>query len=176
MRRVAIVWPCATSTMANMQSTYRPIAVAVVALLCTTVVSRAAFACERVGPVSPGEMVRQADAIVRAQALGDATPPGAGNAEPLVKFRVLEVIRGKDVAQELQLVGYATDRDDVTDRPVNGFCYPRVYRIGAEFLLVLKKRDANYTVEWYPLGPVNERVHSPDDPWLASVRKQEARN
>jgi hypothetical protein len=116
-------------------------------------------------------MVRQADAIVRAQALGHVTPPGVGNAEPPVKFRVLEVIRGKDVPQELQLVGYATDWDEFDDRPAKGSCYPRMYRTGAEFLLVMKQRDATYTVEWYPLGPVNERVHPPDDAWLAWVRK-----
>jgi hypothetical protein len=147
-------------------------AVVVVGLVSTIAVSQRAFACERVGPVSPEEMVRQADAIVRAQAVGYAVPPGPANSNPPLRFHVLEVIRGKDVPPELQLPGYASDRDELDDRPVNGgFCYPRFYRIGAEFLLVMKQREATYTVEWYPLGPVNERIHSPDDPWLAWVRK-----
>ena len=40
------------------------------------------------------------------------------------------------------------------------------------FLLVMKKSDTSYTVEWYPAGPVNEQLHSLDDPWLAWVRKE----
>jgi len=137
-------------------------------------ISQVVFACER-GPVFPADMVREADVIVRAQAMGYAAPPSAANWDPPLKFRVVEVIRGRDVPQELQLPGYPSDRDDFNGGPVpytavpkaKASCYSRFYRTGAEFLLVMKK----YTVEWYAAGPVNEQLHSADDPWLAWVRK-----
>src|SRR4029077_5286484 len=38
---------------------------------------------------------------------------------------------------------------------------------------MLKKRsDGVFTVNWYPLAPVNEQIHSADDPWLLWVRRQ----
>jgi hypothetical protein len=84
------------------------------------------------------------------------------------------------VPQEFQLLGYPSDRDDFNGGPVpytlvpkaKASCYSRFYRTGAEFLLVMKKRDSGYTVEWYAAGPVNEQLHSADDPWLAWVRKE----
>ena len=43
----------------------------------------------------------------------------------------------------------------------------------SQFLLMLKKRsDGVFTVNWYPLAPVNEQIHSADDPWLLWVRRQ----
>lgn len=79
-----------------------------------------------------------------------AMPPTGRNSDPPLRFRVLEVIRGKEVPLDFELL----------------------YRPGAEFLLMLKKRDAGYTVEWYPMGPVNEQLRSSDAPWLAWVRKE----
>src|SRR6266403_4197148 len=44
---------------------------------------------------------------------------------------------------------------------------------GGQFLLMLKKRgDGEFTADWYPLAPVNEQLHSVNDPWLLWVRKQ----
>jgi hypothetical protein len=39
-------------------------------------------------------------------------------------------------------------------------------------LLLKNNRDGELTVYWYALGPVNEQLHSLDDPWLLWVRKQ----
>ena len=172
--------------MRNVRRVLERISVVSLALLGTTLCSQTSFACERAGPVSPAAMVREADAIVRTLALGYATPPtGLNSPDSRLRFRVLEVIRGKEVPPELELPGYPVDRDDFNEGPVpyavvrrtghGGSCYSNFYRPGAEFLLVLKKRDAGYTVEWYPLGPVNEQLHSPDDPWLAWVRQEAQR-
>ena len=41
------------------------------------------------------------------------------------------------------------------------------YRRGGQFVLFLKKTKAGeLTVNWYALAPVNEQLHSDDDPWL----------
>jgi len=47
------------------------------------------------------------------------------------------------------------------------------YRAGAEYLLFLKKNNhGELTVYWAPLAPVNEELHSSQDPWLIWVREQ----
>jgi len=39
--------------------------------------------------------------------------------------------------------------------------------------LVLRRTSGEiYTVNWYALGPVNEQLRSPNDPWLVWVREQ----
>lgn len=167
--------------MRDVRRELRRIAVAGFALLGATFCSRTSFACELTSAVSPAAMVRAADAIVRTLALGYAMPPTGPNSDPPLRFRVLEVIRGTEVPPELDLPGYPVDRDDFNEGSVPyavvrrtghmGSCYSRFYRPGTEFLLMLKKRDAAYTVEWYPMGPVNEQLRSPDDPWLTWVRK-----
>ena len=39
-------------------------------------------------------------------------------------------------------------------------------------MMLKKNHDGEFTVYWYALGPVNEQLHSADDPWLLWVRKQ----
>ena len=168
--------------MRNVRRTLRRISVAGLALLGTTLCPQTSFACERTSAVSPAAMVREADAIVRALALGYAMPPTGPSSDPPLRFRVVEVIRGKELPSELELPGYPVDRDDFNEGPVPyavvrrtghmGSCYSHFYRPGAEFLLVLKKRGTGYTVEWYPMGPVNEQLHSPDDTWFDWVRTE----
>jgi hypothetical protein len=165
----------------NVRRGLRRISVAGLALAGTTLCSRTSSACELTSAVSPAAMVREADAIVRTLALGYARPPTGPNSDPPLRFRVIEVIRG-EVPPELELPGYPVDRDDFNEGSVPyavvrrtghmGSCYSNFYRPGAEFLLMLKKRGSGYTVEWYPMGPVNEQLRSPDDPWLAWVRKE----
>ena len=81
--------------------------------------------------------------------------------------------------------GYLVDTDDFNDqkppysfvRPNgrHGSCYANSYKTGAQFLLMLKKsKDGNLTVNWYPLGPVNEQLHSESDEWLDWVREKAA--
>lgn len=145
------------------------------------VLSLHAFPCSRFGPVSNAEMVKEADVIVRAIAEGYDNEP-IPNLETKVRFKVMEVIRGKTLAN-LTLPGYLSDSDDFNDRPSpynfvrpggrHGNCHADNYRAGAQFLLLLKKEHTGeLTVYWYALGPVNEQLHSTADPWLVWVRAE----
>jgi hypothetical protein len=158
---------------------------AVVSLFCFPHV---AFPCSRESPISVVELVHDASVIVRVLAADYAVPPQdqrirtTGVPDSKIRFKVLEVIRGTDVKRELVLPGYLSDSDDFNDRPSpypfvrpngrSGSCYANTYRSGAQFLLLLKTRGGDYTVNWYALGPANEQLHSETDPWLLWVREQ----
>ena len=116
------------------------------------------------------------------------TPKNPGSSyglkpDSLIRFRILEVIRGKLSSEYLVLPGLLVATDDFNDqaspytfvRPDgrHGNCFATSYRSGGQFLLMFKKNsDGELTVYWYALGPVNEQLHSSDDPWLLWVRKQ----
>ena len=151
--------------------------------------SQVALACTRVSPVTATEMIRGADAIVRVLAKEYAIPPASattrttGMPDSRIRFEILEVIRGQGLKSQIILPGYLSNEDDFNDqappysfvRPNgrSGSCFANTYRSGAQFLLVLKKAtDADYTVNWYALGPVNEQLRSENDPWLLWVRRE----
>ena len=161
------------------------VAVIIVGLLCATDV----YPCSVVREVSNVVMVREADAIVRATTenyvIAPKNPDSSNGFVPdsRIRFRVLEVIRGKLSSDYLVLPGLLVSTDDFNDhaspytfvRPGgrHGNCFATSYRSGGQFLLMLKKNpDGELTVYWYALGPVNEQLHSSDDPWLVWVRKQ----
>jgi hypothetical protein len=158
----------------------------VAALVCAV----EAYPCKIARSVSDVDMVREADAIVRASAENYTVAPKAPTSsrgfdletDSRIRFKVLEVVRGK-VPVHLVLPGVLVDIDDFNDHvpPSNfvrpdgrrGSCFASSYRSGGQFLLMLKKRgDSEFTVDWYPLAPVNEQLHSVNDPWLLWVRKQ----
>jgi len=158
-------------------------------MLC---VPEAGLACQRTSPISASEMIRGADAIVRALASEYVTPPAdpnlmtTGVPDSRIRFKVLEVIRGRGIQNEIILPGYLSNQDDFNDqaspysfvRPNgrSGSCFANTYRTEAQFLLVLKKsKDGDYTVNWYALGPVNEQLQSENDPWLLWVRQEAQR-
>lgn len=143
--------------------------------------------CTIVRPISPSEMVRSADVIVRAIAVEYAIPANSGLfttgvPDSVVRFNVVEVLKGETVPEEVVLHGYLTARDDFNDqkppytfvRPGGraGSCFANSYRRGAEFLLMLQGSGTSFTVNWYALGPVNEQLRSSDDPWLVWVRQE----
>jgi hypothetical protein len=147
-----------------------------------------AFPCQRATPVSNVEIVKEADVIVRAIAERyEIAPRNAdvrttGIPDSTVHFHVVEVIRG-DARTELTLPGYLSDKDDFNDQPSPynfvrpggraGSCIANTYRSGAQFLLLLRKQQSGeLTVNWYGLGPVNEQLHSTNDPWLLWVRAE----
>jgi hypothetical protein len=150
------------------------------------------YPCSRSTPVSNVEMIGKADVIVRALAEEYAVPPKksgyVGNFMPesTIRFKILEVIRGKISGDSLIIHGTLVDRDDFNDlappytfvRPGGrgGNCHALAYRSGAQFLLVLKKNpDGELTPYWYALGPANEQLHSVEDPWLQWMRKEASR-
>ncbi len=145
------------------------------------------FACSITKPVSNTDVVRDAEVIVRAKAVEYARPPAnpkiwtTGVPDSQVRFKILEVIRGPRLST-VELPGYLSDVDDFNDHDApytfvrpggrSGSCFANTYRTGAEFLLLMKSASGGYTVNWYALGPVNEQLHSDEDPWLLWVRKE----
>jgi hypothetical protein len=126
------------------------------------------------------EIVRKADVIVRATAGEYFLAPV--NRKGTIMFQVVEVIRGKDLPMELTLQGELVSKDDfnvhappydvVRPNGLRGSCYAWQYRTGEQYLLMLKHDGKSLTPDWYALAPVNEQLHSPDDPWLLWVRAQ----
>ncbi len=123
------------------------------------------------------EVVREADLVVRAQAI--AVPPNARVPGGTVLLRVLEVLRGAHDRPFLTVPGELADyRSDSARRPPYreidcvgrepgcGACYARRYREGTEYLLLLK----GGTPYWAPLAPTNEEVSGAGDPWVVWVR------
>ncbi len=147
--------------------------------------------CTRMGEISPTAMVRTAHVIVRGAAVEYSKAPSnpnlmtTGMPDSIVRFKVVEVIKGEHASPELLLPGYLSDRDDFNDhsppytfvRPEGraGSCFANTYRRGAEFLLMLKRVGDGLTVNWEALGPVNEQLRSADDPWLLWVRREAKR-
>jgi hypothetical protein len=134
-------------------------------------------------------MVRGADVIVRVAAEDYAVPLKDSDTfstfmpDSQIRFKVLEVIRGKLSDDYLHIHGTLDDRDDFNDhnppytfvRPAGrgGNCFALRYRSGGQFLLLLKADSkSELTPYWYALGPTNEQLHSANDPWLVWVRKQ----
>lgn len=156
------------------------------ASLITLTCGTHSFPCSTEHPISPEEIVRRADVIVRATAeslVYAASVPNSSDPDSRVRFKVQEVIRGEMPEDHFDLRGALVDTDDFNDlkppykfvRPDGrgGNCFAYSYRSGAQFLLMLKETKwRGYTVEWYALGPVNEQLHSAEDPWLIWVRAQ----
>jgi hypothetical protein len=153
------------------------------AVLCGT----DGYTCSVPGIISNVDLVKTADAIVRARAVEYATPPSrhiwtTGVPDSKVRFKVIEIVRGRDLS-DLVLPGYLVDDDDFNDQPSpytfvrpggrGGSCFANSYRTDAQFLLFLKTtKTGELRVEWAALAPVNEQLHSSDDPWLLWVREK----
>ena len=123
-------------------------------------------------PIPPEGTVKGASLIVRATPL-EVLEDG------LLKFKVLEVLKGEDAPSPLIIKGSLSKSDDYNERPVpyshvrpsgSAPCYAREYKEGAEFLLMLKEQDGKLTPYWYPLAPTNEQLRPGEDAWLAWVR------
>jgi len=155
-----------------------------------------AEACQPIAPIpSAEELVAAADVIVRAEAIAVERLPGAirepsfENGFGRVTLAVKEVLKGSFVPETMTVTGYFESVDDANDRPVpydyvrpggrHGNCYALSYRLGAEYLLMVKKVDRSViptgtelSPYWSPLAPTNEQILEPRDPWLAWVRDQ----
>ena len=155
--------------------------VPVAVVLCAGV----ARPCTVGGRPSAVAMVREADGILRVTPeylVHAGSDPNSTAPDSRIQFKVLEVIRGER-PDRLMLYGALVETDDFNDhtppydfvRPNgrSGTCFASSYRLGGQYLLMLKRdRNRELSIYWYPLAPVNEQIHSADDPWIIWVRKE----
>jgi len=140
--------------------------------------------CSRIYPYNLSELFR-ADQIVRATAVKYIIPPDpntwtTGVPPSTIEFKIEEKIWGVDVPNIIVLNGYLTNRDDFNEVPLPyrfvrpggraGSCFANSYKEGAQFLLFVKRSGSGYTTDFSALGPTNEQLHSPEDPWVKWVK------
>jgi hypothetical protein len=99
---------------------------------------------------------------------------------PAVTFRVVETLRGSVPDGRLVVPGRLVDRDDFNRGPVpytlvrpsgqRGDCWAQEYRVGAEYLVLLRPGWSGLTPYWIPLAPLNEQVNGANDSWVEWVR------
>jgi hypothetical protein len=136
-----------------------------------------------------GQFVDSADVIVRVRAVAaDSSRPSETIVKPWptgVRFEVLERLRG-DVGSPIVLSGFVVLHDDYNKLEVpyrlvrgagqRGDCFASEYRLGAEYLLIMRQRADGLTPHWWPLAPANEQLRGATDPWLRWVTKRVQRN
>lgn len=147
--------------------------------------TNSAAACSRIGPVVVSTTCMMATYIVRAQAVeykkkSQYSWLTNGETDAVVEFKVLEVLKGDSLSNEIELHGYLNEKDDFNDHPVpyrfvrrngrSGSCYANTYKRNAEYLLFMKKTEDGFTVDIDPLAPVNEQLHSSEDPWVYYIK------
>jgi hypothetical protein len=149
-------------------------------------VSNPAFCVVPPPAVSAKEAVRTADAIVRAVPVRQRTGAAADSVGLAgdhfigwLDFKVVEVLKGRDVPAVLYIRGFLTESDDFNSGPVpyrfmrsgaySGACHAYGHRRRGEFLLLLRKERGRLT-PYYASAPTNEQVRGADDPWVAWVR------
>jgi hypothetical protein len=130
-------------------------------------------------------LVHSSEVVVRAVVRGATDIEGAGSSmyRQRIAFEVREVLKGELPVESLHVRGYLTDRDDFNGGAVPylwnrenvdiGACFSASYRLGGEYLLLLRNRDGGeLTPYWALVSPVNEQIRGADDPWVAWVRAQ----
>ncbi len=151
-------------------------------------------ACSRSAPVDLRVTCSRADYIVRATAIDYDKKPSdpnlitSGVPDSKVTLKVEELLKGDGLGGKIVLNGYLGEQDDFNDHAVpytfvrpggrHGSCFANTYKQGAQYLLLLKNSDSvkwvhattRFTVNIDPLAPVNEQLHSPDDPWVYYIK------
>jgi hypothetical protein len=169
---------------AELKSFGRPMTAVWAGVIYLAATANTARPCSRAGEIDPKADVRGADLIVVAAASkyvhepeGDAQK---GNAlRGGIEFEVIRVVKGDDVPDAVTLPGYLCECDDFNDQPVPyhfvrpsgraGSCYSDKYKKDGLFLIFLKRQGSGFTVDWDALAPLNEQLHSLDDPWIGWV-------
>ncbi|HKR60634.1 MAG TPA: hypothetical protein VJS64_13015 [Pyrinomonadaceae bacterium] len=163
------------------------------AIFCCGLISFGAsttVACTRAYPFRLGELF-SADLIVRATAIKYQLSPKPDayivpDPESTIEFKVEEPIWGANVPKRILLNGYLNDQDDFNDVPLpyrfvrpsgrEGACHTHYYKKGAQYLLFVKRSDSlgqtttGFTVRISGLGPTNEQLRGPNDPWVKWVK------
>ncbi|WP_420127444.1 hypothetical protein [Longimicrobium sp.] len=134
------------------------------------------------------DIVQAAEVVVRAAAIGHAPAPPR-SARPngyYMSFAVLETIKGTTPADTLVFMGGEDDRDSFREPgddtvPYTTFhrwygggdCIAGTYRPGAEYLLLLGRREEKGDLDpyWQFLAPTAEQIRGADDPWVTWVRQ-----
>ncbi len=130
--------------------------------------------------------VDEAELIVRARAtaLGPPLPLSivAARLETSIQFVVLEVLKGDSARTRISVPGETTRRDDFNNGTVPyrmvrqggrmGNCVATSYKLGAEYLLLLKTKNDVLNPYWAALAPLNEQITGSDDAWVTWVREQ----
>ena len=153
------------------------------ALLLLTAVTRA---------MSPEELVKRSEVIVRATALGYFRPPtlprvGRGPifpSEPLdyrgvIRFHVDEVIKGKFKGDIVELEGRIVHDDDFNEGELPYRAArksPNDYIAHGQYLMMLRSKPGQggpeYNVWWAAPSASNEQIHGANDPWVRWVTHQ----
>jgi len=153
-----------------------------------------AWPCSVAAPLPSAErLVGDAEVIARVRAEALSTTAGRAGvmagSPTQVRFAILEVLKGRRSSSTIEFNGLLVERDDRNDRPVPydfirpggraGNCFALAYRIGAEYLLLLRRGEhPSYaqpnalTPYWAPLSPTNEQLFDgASDAWLVWVRQ-----
>ena len=120
------------------------------------------------------QFVWETDAVVRAVAV-DSIAALPYEYRGWVRFRPTEILRGLFPSREFWLQGDLVDGDDFNQDPVpygmvrpagqRGDCFASEYRLGGEYLFLLKKDAGGLLTPWWvPLAPLNEQISGPEDP------------
>jgi hypothetical protein len=146
-----------------------------VALTAVVALPPAALPCSVIHRVTPEELVKEAQTIVRVRVVGHAH---GGISVPYgpVSLEVLQRLKGADLSTPLSVLGYTNKYEGPNQskppykfvRPggQHGNCFAHDYKPGAEYLLFLREG----TPYWAPLAAVNEEVKGADDPWVLWVK------
>jgi hypothetical protein len=130
--------------------------------------------------------VGEAELIVQVRAVGlgpaQDLPPFREPIATSIQFEVMEVLKGDHPRAHLLVPGDSTALDDFNGGDVpyrivrsggqRGNCIATSYKLGAEYLLLLRANKDVFHPYWAPLAPLNEQVTGRDDAWVMWVRKQ----
>jgi len=138
--------------------------------------------------MSPEELVKRSTVIVRATALGYFRPPtlprvgrgpifpaGALDERGMIRFHVVEVIKGKFSGDVLDLEGRLVHDDDFNQSEVPYRAArkaPNDYVARGEYLLMLREGGREYNIWWATPSASNEQIHGANDPWVRWVTRQ----
>lgn len=143
--------------------------------------------------VPSDRLVRDAEVIARVRAEGFSPTPGRKEGivvtRTQVRFAVIEMLEGRLLSSTLEFNGRLTERDDLnrgsvpytTNRPGgHAGCIAVNYRVGAEYLFLLRRPDHpaygpldQLTPYWTPLSPTNEQLFDGvRDPWFVWVSRE----
>src|SRR4051812_33295636 len=130
-------------------------------------------------------VIAAASWIIRAKAIArDSAARFGGVVASGVTFDVLEILKAPHDAsfKSFTVFGRLVNRDDFNRQPVpywtvrpsgqTGGCFAHEYRLGAQYLFLLRGSPDDGSLEpyWAPLLPTNEQIHGDGDAWLEWVR------